>query len=135
MSKTRIILYLLLSFSLLSLSCKDSSKTSVPVVANVQNSYAYTLVATGYSENRTDTLSFNTDSLVVALTVSGYAGGSGEIQIMNSENTVFFSEVLDGNKVIAHKDIVRTVPGEVSIKLSDFSGRIVFALSEKGSSG
>ena len=138
-TKARILLCLLSSFSLWFLSCGDSdslnpfttSERGIPVIANVQNSYAYVLVAKNYSETRTDILSFDTDSLIVALTVSGYTAGSGKIQIMDSANSVFFSEALDGNKVIAQKGLLGNVPRKASIESSEFSGIITFALTGK----
>ena len=104
---------------------------NTPIVVNTLNAYTFTLSANDFSMDRVDSLSFNSDSLVVTLTLANHSTGSGDISIFTSDSSPLFSEALDANKVVIETGITGNIPEAVSIQLSDFTGSISFVLGKQ----
>ncbi len=108
-----------------------SQKANLPVVVNDSNQYVFTLEASHFSVDRTDSLFFSTRSLIFPLTVVNYTSGSGEISVYDKDESIVLTEKIDGNKVITRRIDSSVIPDKINIELNDFSGTISLVLKER----
>ncbi len=107
-----------------------STEENVAVIVNAPNSYTFTLKGNDYSKVWTDSLSFDSDSLVIALTVTNYIAGSGTVTLLASDSTQIFRESLDENKnKVQLINNPGKFPGFVEIRITDFTGDLAFVVS------
>lgn len=132
---------LVLFLSLLLTSCMSDSENlsnlittpfdNIPVVVNTLNAYTFTLNANEFSETRSENLSFNTDSLVITLTLGNHSAGGGSLTVAGSDSSEIFSESLDRNKVVIRTDVNGHIPKTISVTLIDFTGSVSLVLAQK----
>ncbi len=123
-------------------SCSDNNSPLTPpanqfnnpTIANIANSFSFTVSAQSFDYNKTENLNFNQDSLIYALTVSNFSGGYAVFKILDSLKNVLRVDSIASNSVIANNDLQIQIPSKVSISLSRFSGDISVALVAKQSS-
>ncbi len=104
---------------------------NTPVVANTLNAYTFTVSANDFALTRVDSLSFDTDSLVVTLTLASHSSGGGDISVVTANSTTIFSESLNANKVLVKTDVIGNIPKAVSVQMSDFTGSVSFVLAKQ----
>jgi hypothetical protein len=116
-------------------SCKDDSTTSAvqdgsnsPVVANVTNSFTYTVNANQYSCNSQNDLNFLSDSLVVTLSSSNYSSGQAIIVVNDSLNVTVFSDTVKSNKTIAIANLKTTKPKHCILALTNMTAKLTFSV-------
>ncbi|MBI5021012.1 MAG: hypothetical protein HZB59_06215 [Ignavibacteriales bacterium] len=116
-------------------SCKDDVATTTanddsnsPVVANVTNSFTYTVNANQYSSNSQNDLNFLSDSLVVTLSSSNYSSGQAIIVLNDSANATIFSDTLKSNKTIAITSLKTTKPKHCILALTNLTAKLIFSV-------
>jgi hypothetical protein len=106
---------------------------NTPVIASTLNVFSFTLTARSYTASSQYDLSFTTDTLACALTVTGQTSGNGILRIIDSNNSVVFADSALGNKVLASTQTGKGIPKNVKLIFIDYTGTINFALSRNAS--
>jgi serine protease inhibitor len=132
MKKIRIIVSIVLVLVLA--GCKkdgtvDPAAANMPVIANTQNAFAFDLVATAYTSNAVYPLSFSTDSLSCALTITGQTAGNGSLRIVDSTSSTVYSDSTLSNKIVALTQTGKGIPKNITLEFNNYTGIINFALS------
>jgi hypothetical protein len=118
-------------------SCNDTvnsgsdAQTNTPIVANTLDAFTFTVNASHLNFNLADSLSFSGTPVVRSLVVTDYGSGAGYIIIEGSASTVLLSDTLSGNRIIAGTEYSASAPTHVAIALTDYSGKVTFALARK----
>jgi hypothetical protein len=107
--------------------------TNTPVIASTQNVFSLTLTAKSYTASSQYDLSFSTDTLACALTVTGQTAGNGILRVIDSNNSVVYADSALSNKVIASTQTGKGIPKNIKLIFIDYTGTINFALSRNGS--
>jgi hypothetical protein len=107
--------------------------TNTPVIASTLNVFSLSLNAKSYTASSQYDVSFSTDTLACALTVTGQTAGNGVLRIMDSKNSVVYADSALGNKVIASTQTGKGIPQNVKLIFVDYTGTINFALSRNAS--
>ena len=68
---------------------------NIPIVVNTLNAYTFTVNANNFSMNRVDNLSFETDSILLSLTLANYSNGNGTLSVLSDDSTQIISETLN----------------------------------------
>ncbi len=126
-------LFILLFLSVFVLSCDTEEIPFIddsPIVANAEGAYSYTVIATSYTNNRTDRLNFQGGEVQLSLTLTGFNSGSGQMVITSADGTIIRQELLDGNKVVTEPKLSAEDIESISLAFNDFSGTLVIALSD-----
>jgi len=107
--------------------------TNTPVIASTLNVFSLTLTAKSYTASSQYDLSFTTDTLACALTVTGQTSGNGILRIIDSNNLVVYADSTLSNKVIASTQTGKGIPKNIKLIFIDYTGTINFALSRNAS--
>ncbi len=107
--------------------------TNTPVIASTLNVFSITLTAKSYTASSQYDVSFTTDTLACALTVTGQTSGNGILRIIDSNNFVVFADSALGNKVLASTQTGKGIPKNAKLIFIDYTGTINFALSRNAS--
>jgi hypothetical protein len=107
--------------------------TNTPVIASTRNVFSITLTAKSYTASSQYDVSFTTDTLACALTVTGQTSGNGILRIIDSNSSVVFADSSLGNKVLASTQTGKGIPKHVKLLFIDYTGTINFALSRNTS--
>jgi len=107
--------------------------TNTPVIASTQNVFSLTLTAKSYTASSQYDLSFSTDTLACALTVTGQTAGNGILRVIDSNNSVVYADSALSNKVIASTQTGKGIPKNIKLIFIDYTGTINFALSRNAS--
>ena len=107
--------------------------TNTPVIASTLNVFSLTLTAKSYTASSQYDLSFTTDTLACALTVTGQTSGNGILRIIDSNNSVVYADSTLSNKVIASTQTGKGIPKNIKLIFIDYTGTINFALSRNAS--
>ena len=140
-----VFLFLLLNFLLLS-SCREDNNNNfldslididlpeydnIPVIANVENSFVYTLNANKFSYNFAEFVDFNSDSIVISLTATKISSSKSFFTIFDDQNEEIFTTDLNTNKVLVKDNIGGKIPSYIRVKLEDFTGILNIAVAVK----
>jgi hypothetical protein len=110
----------------------DTDKqTNTPVVVNTADAFTFTVDAFHLNFNVADSLSFSGTPVVRSLVVSEYRSGSGYIIVEGAGTTVLLSDTLSSNRIIAGTEYSASAPTRIAIALTDYSGKVTFALARK----
>ncbi|MFQ5606034.1 MAG: hypothetical protein ACE5HS_22405 [bacterium] len=109
--------------------CSDgSSFINGPV--NVTNGYAISIDGVNFSTDRTDLLTFTSDTTVVNLNVTNYQKGRVQVVVQDTLGSTLFSEQASANRTVS--DTLKGVlPESVSITLTNFSGSFSIEIRER----
>ena len=107
--------------------------TNTPVIASTLNVFSLTLTAKSYTASSQYDLSFTTDTLACALTVTGQTSGNGILRIIDSNSSVVYADSTLSNKVIASTQTGKGIPKNIKLIFIDYTGTINFALSRNAS--
>jgi serine protease inhibitor len=122
--------------------CKDNTSsnnpavvngTNTPVIANTSNAFAFTLTANAYTANTVYDVSFSSDSLACSLTIAHQTTGAGSLIILDSTNSLVYSDSTLSNKVVALTQSNKGIPKSIRMIFNGYTGTIYFALSKNGS--
>jgi hypothetical protein len=120
------------------IGCKQEQNTVVvappvsyntPVVASALNSFSYVIYAQQYSGSSSQDLTFNSDSLSVALTVGSYSGGLARLSVTDSLGRSAYADTITGNKIVALSDLKTYAPRRFAITCTNFTGSMTVALA------
>ncbi len=109
----------------------ENNDQNIPVVANVQNAFSFVVAARSYNHSDNYNLQFSGDTLAVAVTISRFINGSGEITIYNGNNSVIYSKKITSNIILADVMQPQTMPARINIDLNNFSGSLVLSAAAK----
>jgi hypothetical protein len=134
----KIIIVTLLVATICFVGCKEDTSTNsmsanIPVVANTTNAFAFTLVANSYTSNAEYNLSFSTDSLSGSIMISNQTSGNASLTILDSNNSIVYSDSLLSNKVVAFTQASKGIPKIIKLAFSSYTGTLIFALSRNNS--
>jgi hypothetical protein len=131
----KVVYYFIICIIFCLNSCKDDSTTSTahddsnsPVVANVMDSFAYTVNANQYSCNSQNDLNFLSDSLIVTLSSINYSSGQAIIVVNDSSNATIFSDTVKSNKTIAITNLKSTKPRHCILALTNLTAKLTFVV-------
>ncbi len=133
---TAALLLVIITF----LGCKKdnvtdaSSNGNIPVIANTSNALAFTLAANSYTANTEYDLTFTTDSLACSIIISNQTLGSASLTIVDSNNSVVYSNAQLSNQVFAYTQANKGIPRKIKINFSNYTGSFSFALAKSGKS-
>jgi len=133
---TAALLLVIITF----LGCKKdniteaSSNGNIPVIANTANAFAFTLAANSYTANTEYDLTFTTDSLACSIIISNQTSGSASLTIVDSINSVVYSNAQLSNQVFAYTQANKGIPRKIKINFSNYTGSFSFALAKSGKS-
>ena len=136
----KIITAALLLVIITLLGCKKdsvtdaSSNSNIPVIANTANAFAFTLAANSYSANTEYDLTFTTDSLACSIIISNQTSGNASLTIVDSNNSVVYSNAQLSNQVSAYTLANKGIPRKIKINFSNYTGSFNFALAKSGKS-
>ncbi|MCB0746725.1 MAG: hypothetical protein KDC90_04610 [Ignavibacteriae bacterium] len=108
----------------------DDTYNNIPVSVNTLNSYTFTVAANDFDYSTEANLSFNNDSVVVAITSTEVSAQNSYVKIFNSSNQEIFSESLNESKVFVNTELGNETPTKIKIELNNFSGKLTFVLAE-----
>jgi hypothetical protein len=103
--------------------------TNIPVIANVQNAFAFQLKASSYSATATYPLSFTSDSLASSLTIVSQTSGNGSLKIIDASNAIVYADSSMNNKVAVGTQAGRGIPQSITLVFTNYSGTVVFSLA------
>lgn len=118
-------------------SCNESvdpdanAQRNVPVLVNTTDAVTFTVDAANLNFNIADSLSFSGTPVVRTLVVSEYASGTGYIIVEGSASTVLLSDTLNTNRILAGTEFTASAPTRIAIALTNYSGKVTFALARK----
>ncbi len=119
-------------------SCKKSDIISVdnpaantPVVVNTSNAFSFTVDANSFNYSETHNLQFSADTLSVAITVSGYVSGTGNIEIEDSKGASIYQKDLTNSTIFVDVFKLVTMPKTLIFNLSHFTGKAVISIAGK----
>jgi hypothetical protein len=127
----------------LSLSCRESNviveppptRQNQPAIVSTLNTLTFAVDAVAFSFQSSEDLTFNGDSLVYVLSVTGYTQGGGLFNVVNASGSTIISDSLNSNKSIVTTNLTGRIPSRFSISLTNFTGRVSIVLTAVGSSG
>lgn len=119
-------------------SCEDNAMdppidltVNAPVIANIANSFTYTVRARNFTADVSGVLTFSSDSLTITVTSSEYASGSAIVAVRDSFNSVIFTDTVRSNKVTAITNFKTTTPKSYAINVAGLTGTLVFVVVGK----
>lgn len=98
-----------------------------PTYASTINAFSYNVNARDFGADVSVPVSFTTDSIAFALSVTKYGGGSGSITV-KTDSLLFRSSDLTTNMSVATTLSLRSAPDTVRVKLSRFTGMVSLAI-------
>ena len=107
----------------------DQIIANTPIIANTQNAFAFHLVATAYTSSTDYPLSFSTDSLSCAMTITGQTTGTGFLRIIDSNSSTVYSDSTLSSKIVALTQAGKGIPTNITLVFNNYTGIINFALS------
>ena len=134
----KIIIIILLVGTIFFVGCKeniltDSTFANIPVIANTTNAFAFTLVANSYTSDIEYDLSFSTDSLSYSITVFNQTSGDGSLIILDSNNSIVYSDTLLIDTVVACTQAAKGIPKTMKLTFNNYTCTLSFALSRNNS--
>lgn len=124
-------------FSLVS-SCRDDESINnpiigefddLPVIVNTENSFTFTVNASKLDYYIEDNLTFTTDSIVCAVTLTNASSNSSIIRLFDESNNLIFSESLNQNKVVVNTELEGKIPKKIVVDLFNFSGQLTIVVA------
>jgi hypothetical protein len=133
------ITLLLVGVSVVILSCKTEMITpsdivlqkNIPVLVIAQDVVTFAIDANRFSFERSDPTTFQADSLVLTLAVSGFATGTGQLTVSGPTGVAVYAVNLASNQVAVLTDLRGWAPRTFSVRLTDYTGSVSFVLSKK----
>ncbi len=107
----------------------NSPSSSIPIIANTTDAFAFALVANSYTSSTEYNLTFSTDSLSFAITVSNQTTGSASFIILDSNSVVVYSDSLLSNKVLAFTQTNKGIPKIIKLNFNNYTGTLNIALA------
>jgi hypothetical protein len=104
---------------------------NIPVLVCAQDVVTFAIDASLFSFDRTESVTFQADSLVLTLAVSGFASGTGQIAVTGPTNTALYTVNLASNQVVVLTELRGWAPKTFAIRLTDYTGSVSFVLSKK----
>lgn len=137
-----LILFITFGFFFVLSSCSEnnspvtppSNQTNNPTIVNTANTFSFMVNAQAFDFSKTENIDFSLDSLVFALTVSNYSGGSAVFKILDSSKNILRIDSITSNTVLTNVNLQINIPSQVSISLNRFSGNLTAVLVAKQSS-
>lgn len=134
----KLIIIALLAGTIFFVGCKEniltnSTSANIPVIANTTNAFAFTLIANSYSSDIEYDLSFSTDSLSYSITVFNQTSGDGSLTILDSNNSIVYSDTLLINKVVTFTQAAKGIPKTIKLTFNNYTGTLSFTLSRNNS--
>ncbi len=112
----------------------NSPTTNIPVITSVNNAFTFNLTAVSYTGAQQYTMSFTTDTIACALTVTGQTAGSGSLIVADSNYATVYADSVLSNQVVAFTQSGKGIPKRISMAFNGYTGTVVFTLA-RGSSG
>ncbi len=130
----KIIIVTLLAITICLFDCKQDTSTNsasanIPVIASTTNAFTFTLVSNSYTSSLAYDLSFSTDSLAYAITITNQTSGNASLIIFDSNSSIVYSDSLLSNKVLAFTQTNKGIPKNIKLAFNNYTGTLVFALS------
>lgn len=104
---------------------------NIPVIANVENNFVYTLNANKFTYNFAEYVDFKSDSIIISLTATKINSSESYFVIYDNLNEEIFTTDLNTNKVLVKDNIGGKIPSYIRVKLQDFTGIINIAIAVK----
>lgn len=98
-------------------------------IGNQPNSFAFSVAATALTMAETYDLAFDSDSTTVAVSVVGYAGGSGTLELLDDDGATIFSRSLAANTAEGASDVRAGRPARARLTFSNYSGLVGLGVS------
>ena len=126
--RSRTLQRCLLPVWLITASCSLSETgpgtINVPTVGSQRNSFAFAVVARSLELDQSYSLSFDADSVSVGLAVTGYAAGSGSLELRDASSQLVFSRDLAGNVAEAASALPTAHPATARLRFTSFTGTV-----------
>lgn len=106
----------------------DTTGVNMPSVGNQPNAFAFAVLADGLTLDRTYQLTFTSDSSDVGLTVAGYVGGTGSLELRDATGATILTRALDSN--IAEGSAGQRIgrPASARIRFTGYSGTVAIGI-------
>jgi hypothetical protein len=120
-------------------SCRDNemvvpgqapANANSPTIVTTADAFSFVIEAWQYTQSFSDTLHMGTDSLLVVLVVTGYAGGNGVIELVDRTGYVVMRDSISGNRTIALSLAGHPIPSLFRATFDNLSARVVFSLAK-----
>ncbi len=119
--------------------CKKDNSTAPadtqynnPVIANTQNSFAYSVDAQGLSYTVTLPLQFkNATILNESLSITDFKNGSGRIAIYDTTGNAIMDQKMTGPTTYTNEYEIFAQPQKITITFTAFTGKVAMAFSGK----
>ena len=101
-----------------------NNNNNFPAVGNTANAFAFAVTAYNFSFSEKYPVTFNSNSIILGLTVTNFGRGNGRLDFINSGDTVYYSVPLRSNIAYGNKEVTDGTPKWIEIELSNFSGQL-----------
>ncbi len=106
----------------------DPEETNIPAVGNQPNSFAFVVLARDLTLDRIDAVSFTSDSTSVGLTVMGYEGGTGTLEVFDATDAAILTRQLGANVAEGTTIPLAARPARVRIRFAGYSGVVAIGV-------
>ena len=107
----------------------SNSQKNLPVTGNVPNSFSFVVDASSFNYNKTEQMQISTDSLSIAITVSNYITGNGNIIVKDNNGVSIYEKDLSAGMVSAEVLQLTAVPKTITMQLNNYTGKVVVGLA------
>ena len=139
--KTKFLIVIILFFLLLINNCREDDNfllyphleqnENIPVVLNSTNIFTFSITANKYSNNFTERLYFNTDSIFVTIVLKNIKADSSFIEIYNQNDELLLEKSLTSDLVLHENLLMFKIPYYIKMQLLNFTGNMTFVISNK----
>ncbi len=119
-------------------SCRDDDNINnppigefddLPVIVNTENSFTFTVNASKLDYYIEDNLTFTTDSLVCAVTLTNASSNSSIVRLFDESDNIIFSETLNQSKVVVNTELNGKIPKIIIVDLFNFTGQLTIVVA------
>lgn len=104
---------------------------NIPVIANVEDSFVFTLNAKNFNYNYNDYIDFTNDSSVITVTSNKTSSTNSQFTVYDNLNEELFSTDLNTDKVLVKDNLGGKIPSYVKVKLENYNGILNIVVAAK----
>jgi len=101
---------------------------NVPTVGSQRNSFAFAVIGRTLELDQSYALSFDADSVSVGLAVTGYAAGSGSLELRDASGQLVFARDLAGNAAEGASAPTAARPATARLRFAGYTGMVAIGV-------